>query len=151
VTGGSGGGVLTAWIVGRTDRFRAAVSAKPVINWMSFVLTADATNFFTRYWFPAPPWEKPEEYIRRSPLSYVNRVKTPTLLLVGEQDFRTPISEAEQFYTALKLHGVDTALVRFPGASHELITRPSQLAAKVSYILSWFGKHRTVNGQHGGR
>ena len=142
VTGGSGGGVLTAWIVGRTDRFRAAVAAKPVINWMSFVLTADGTNFFTRYWFAAPPWENPEEYLRRSPLRYAGKVKTPTMLLVGEQDFRTPISEAEQFYTALKLRKVDTALVRFPGASHDLITRPSQLIAKANYILSWFGKHR---------
>ncbi|MCX6550095.1 MAG: S9 family peptidase [Acidobacteria bacterium] len=142
VTGGSGGGVLTAWIVGKTDRFRAAVSVKPVINWMSFVLTADETSFFSRYWFAAPPWERPEEYIRRSPLSYVGKVKTPTMLLVGEQDFRTPISEAEQFYTALKLRDVDTALVRFPGASHELVTRPSQLIAKVNYILSWFAKYR---------
>ncbi len=142
VTGGSGGGILTAWIVGRTDRFRAAVSAKPVINWTSFVLTADQTNYFTRYWFASPPWENPEEYTRRSPLSYVGKVKTPTMLLVGEQDFRTPISEAEQFYTALKLRDVDTVLVRFPGASHELVTRPSQLIAKVSYILAWFEKHR---------
>jgi dipeptidyl aminopeptidase/acylaminoacyl peptidase len=142
VTGGSGGGVLTAWIVGKTDRFRAAVSAKPVINWTSFVLTSDGTNFFTRYWFTAPPWEKPEEYLRRSPLQYVGNVKTPTMLLTGEQDFRTPISEAEQFFTALKLRKVDTALVRFPGASHDLITRPSQLIAKVSYILAWFEKHR---------
>jgi acylaminoacyl-peptidase len=142
VTGGSGGGVLTAWIVGKTDRFRAAVSAKPVINWASFVLTSDMTNFFTRYWFPAPPWEKPEEYLRRSPLQYVGNVKTPTMLLTGEQDFRTPISEAEQFFTALKLRKVDTALVRFPGASHELVTRPSQLIAKVGYVLAWFEKHR---------
>ena len=146
VTGGSGGGVLTAWIVGKTDRFRAAVSAKPVINWTSFVLTSDGTNFFTRYWFAAPPWEKPEEYLRRSPLQYVGNVKTPTMLLTGEQDFRTPISEAEQFFTALKLRKVDTALVRFPGASHELVTRPSQLIAKVSYILAWFEKHRPGAG-----
>jgi acylaminoacyl-peptidase len=142
VTGGSGGGVLTAWIVGKTDRFRAAVSAKPVINWTSFVLTSDGTNFFTRYWFAAPPWEKPEEYLRRSPLQYVGNVKTPTMLLTGEQDFRTPISEAEQFFTALKLRKVDTALVRFPGASHDLITRPSQLIAKVDYILAWFENHK---------
>ena len=142
VTGGSGGGILTAWIVTRTDRFRAAASVKPVINWTSFVLTADQTNFFTRYWFASPPWEKPDEYIRRSPLFYVGKVKTPTMLLVGEQDFRTPISEAEQFYAALKLRDVDTVLVRFPGASHELVTRPSQLIAKAAYILAWFEKHR---------
>lgn len=144
VTGGSGGGILTAWIVTRTDRFRAAVSAKAVINWASFVLTADETSFFTKYWFPAPYWEKPEEYLRRSPLSFVGKVKTPTLMMTGEQDYRTPISEAEQFYTALRLRKVDTALVRVPGASHDIGVRPSQLIAKVSYILAWFDKHRAT-------
>ena len=107
-----------------------------------FVLTADQTNFFTRYWFASPSWEKPEEYIRRSPISYVGNVKTPTMLLVGEQDFRTPISEAEQFYAALKLRHVDAVLVRFSGVSHELVTGPSQLIAKAGYILAWFEKHR---------
>jgi acylaminoacyl-peptidase len=142
VTGGSGGGVLTAWIVGKTDRFRAAVSAKPVINWNSFVFTSDLPNFFIRYWFASPPWERPEEYIRRSPLSLVGNVKTPTMLLTGEEDYRTPISEAEQFYEALKLRKVDTALVRVPEASHALIGRPSQLIAKVAHILAWFEKYR---------
>jgi acylaminoacyl-peptidase len=144
VTGGSGGGILTAWIVTKTDRFRAAVSAKAVINWASFVLTADETSFFTKYWFPAPFWEKPEEYLRRSPLRFVGNVKTPTMMMTGEQDYRTPISEAEQFYTALRLRKVDTALVRVPGASHDIGVRPSQLIAKVSYILAWFEKHRSA-------
>ena len=142
VTGGSGGGVLTAWIVGKTHRFRAAVSAKPVINWHSFVLTADGSPFFYRYWFPAPPWERPEEYLRRSPLSLVGNVKTPTMLLTGEQDYRTPMSESEQYYQALKLRRIDTALVRVPDAPHEIIVRPSQLVAKVSHILAWFEKYR---------
>ena len=142
VTGGSGGGVLTAWIVGKTDRFRAAVSAKPVINWYSFVLTADAAPFFYRYWFAAPPWERPEEYLKRSPLSLVGNVKTPTMLLTGEQDYRTPISESEQFYQALKIRRVDTALVRVPDAPHAIIVRPSLLIAKVNYILAWFEKYR---------
>ena len=105
VTGGSGGGVLTAWIVGKTDRFRAAVVAKPVINWASFVLTADAYPFFTRYWFPSMPWEDPDHYWKRSPLSLVGNVSTPTMLLTGEEDHRTPISESEQFYQALKATG----------------------------------------------
>jgi acylaminoacyl-peptidase len=143
VTGGSGGGVLTAWIVGKTDRFRAAVSAKPVINWQSFIFTSDIAGVY-RYWFPGAPWERPEEYLRRSPLSLVANVKTPTMLLTGEEDYRTPISEAEQFYTALKLRRVDTVLVRVPGASHALITRPSQLIAKVSHILAWFEKYRSA-------
>jgi acylaminoacyl-peptidase len=142
VTGGSGGGVLTAWIVGKTDRFRAAVSAKPVINWHSFVLTADMSPFFYRYWFSAPLWERPEEYLRRSPLALVGNVKTPTMLMTGEQDYRTPMSESEQFYQALKLRRVDTALVRVPDAPHEMIVRPSQLIAKVTHILAWFEKYR---------
>jgi len=143
VTGGSGGGVLTAWIVGTTQRFRAAVVAKPVINWTSFVLTADATNYFYKYWFPAFPWDNQEQYWKRSPLSLAGNVTTPTMLLTGEADYRTPISESEQFYQALKLRKVDTAMVRVPEASHELVGRPSNLIAKVANILAWFGKYRT--------
>ncbi len=142
VTGGSGGGVLTAWIVGKTDRFRAAVSAKPVINWFSFALTADSYNFFYRYWFPGAPWEVPEQYYQRSPISLVGNVKTPTMLLTGEEDYRTPMSESEQFYQALKLRQIDTALVRIPGASHSIAKRPSQLIAKVNFILGWFDRYR---------
>lgn len=142
VTGGSGGGVLTAWIVGKTDRFRAAVVAKPVINWYSFVLYADNPQFFSKYWFPNKPWENPDNYLKRSPLSYVGNVKTPTMLLTGEEDYRTPISESEQFYSALKLENVETALVRIPGASHGIANRPSNLIAKVASILAWFEKYR---------
>lgn len=141
VTGGSGGGVLTAWIVGSTDRFRAAVVAKPVINWISFALSADLPAFFSRYWFPAMPWEDPMAYWKRSPLSLAGNVTTPTMLLTGEEDWRTPMWESEQFYQALKLQGVDTALVRVPGASHSIAKRPSQLIAKVSAILAWFAKY----------
>jgi len=142
VTGGSGGGVLTAWIVGHTDRFRAAVSAKPVINWYSFVLTADSYNFFYKYWFPGFPWDHPEQYLERSPLHHVGNVSTPTMLLTGEVDYRTPMSESEQFYQALKLRQIDTALVRIPGASHGIANRPSQLIAKVNHILKWFLRYR---------
>ena len=142
VTGGSGGGVLTAWIVGKTDRFRAAVVAKPVINWYSFVLYADGAAFFSKYWFPNKPWENPENYLKRSPLSYVGNVTTPTMLLTGEEDYRTPIAESEQFYAALKLENVETALVRIPGASHGIANRPSNLVAKIASILAWFEKYR---------
>ena len=141
VTGGSGGGVLTAWIVGKTDRFRAAVVAKPVINWTSFMLTADNAPFFSRYWFPAMPWEDQENYWRRSPLSLVGNVTTPTMLLTGESDLRTPIGESEQYYEALKLRGIDTAMVRLPGASHSIAKRPTQLMAKVAAILEWFSRY----------
>jgi dipeptidyl aminopeptidase/acylaminoacyl peptidase len=142
VTGGSGGGVLTAWIVGKTDRFRAAVVAKPVINWSSFVLTADINSFFYKYWFGAQPWEQPEQYWKRSPLSLVGNVKTPTMLLTGEADYRTPISESEQYYQALKLRKVDTVLVRIPEASHGMVARPSNFIAKVDNILAWFERYR---------
>jgi acylaminoacyl-peptidase len=141
VTGGSGGGVLTAWIVGNTDRFRAAVVAKPVINWASFVLTADMPPYFTRYWFAKMPWEDPMAYWRRSPLSLVGKVTTPTMLLTGESDLRTPMGETEQYYQALKLRGVDTAMVRIPGASHSIARRPSQMLAKVAAILAWFERY----------
>ena len=143
VTGGSGGGVLTAWIVGKTDRFRAAVVAKPVINWSSFVLTADASSFFYKYWFGAQPWEQPQEYWRRSPLSLAGNVKTPTMLITGEADYRTPIEESEQFYQALKLRQVDTVMVRIPEASHGgMVARPSNIIAKVDNILAWFERYR---------
>ncbi|MBM81207.1 MAG: peptidase S9 family protein [Planctomycetaceae bacterium] len=142
VTGGSGGGILTAWIVGKTDRFKAAVSAKPVINWYSFVLYSDVYTYFHKYWFPDFPWNAPEHYMKRSPLSLVGNVKTPTMLLTGEVDHRTPIPESEQFYQALKLRKIDTALVRIPGASHAIASRPSRLIAKVAHILKWFEKYR---------
>jgi len=143
VTGGSGGGALTAWIVGKTDRFKAAASQKPVVNWISEALTMDATTFTSRYWFDKKPWEDPMSYWNRSPLSLVGNVKTPTLVVVGSEDYRTPVSEAEQYYAALQIRGVPTALVKVPGASHGgLTSRPSQSAAKASAILAWFDKYR---------
>jgi dipeptidyl aminopeptidase/acylaminoacyl peptidase len=143
VTGGSGGGVLTAWIVGKTTRFKAAATQKPVINWTSTVLTTDVTTFMPKYWFAKMPWEDPDSYWARSPLSLVGSVKTPTLVVVGDQDFRTPLSDSEQYYTALQLAGVPTGLVKVPGASHGGFTaRPSQSAAKASAILAWFEKYR---------
>jgi dipeptidyl aminopeptidase/acylaminoacyl peptidase len=143
VTGGSGGGVLTAWIVGKTDRFKAAATQKPVIDWTSFALTADAPFFFSRYWFGKYPWEDHEAFWARSPLSLVGNVRTPTLVVVGSEDYRTPVSEAEQYYTALQLRGVPTALVKVPGASHGGIAgRPSQAAAKAAAIVAWFEKYK---------
>jgi dipeptidyl aminopeptidase/acylaminoacyl peptidase len=143
VTGGSGGGVLTAWIVGKTDRFKAAATQKPVIDWASFALTADNPAFFSRYWFGQYPWENHEAFWARSPLSLVGNVKTPTLVVVGSQDYRTPVSEAEQYYTALQLRGVPTALVKVPGASHGgIAARPSQAGAKAAAILAWFEKYK---------
>ena len=140
---------MTAWIVGKTKRFKAAVASKPVINWYSFALTADDYPFFGPYWFGPHPWEKPEEYLKRSPISLVGNVTTPTMLLTGEVDYRTPMSESEQFYQALKLRKIDTALVRIPGASHDIGARPSQMIAKVAHILKWFEKYRNLAGNAG--
>ena len=142
VTGGSGGGVLTSWTIGKTDRFKAAVVAKPVINWYSFVLYADNISYFYKYWFPGMPWDNLEEYMRRSPISYVKNVTTPTMLLTGEDDYRTPMAESEQYYAGLKLNKVESMLVRIPGADHSIASRPSNLIAKVNAILAWFNKYK---------
>ena len=141
VTGGSGGGVLTAWIIGKTDRFKAAAVVKPVINWTSFVLTGDFTPFFHKYWFPALPWEAPEHYHARSPLALAGNVTTPTMVMTGEADWRTPMWESEQYYQALKLQGIDSVLVRIPEAPHSIAARPSQMATKIAHILAWFEKY----------
>ena len=142
VTGGSAGGILTAWIVGKTNRFAAAVSAKPVINWYSKVLVADNYYVYHNYRYPGSPWENPEAYMKFSPISLVGNVETPTLLLTGDADLRTPLSESEQFFHALLLRRIDTAVVRIPGASHDIVARPSQLIAKVANIIAWFERYR---------
>jgi acylaminoacyl-peptidase len=142
VTGGSGGGVLTCWVIGHTTRFRAAVTVYPVINWYSFTLTSDIGNFTSKYWFPGMPWDNLSHYEKRSLLSVVKNVKTPTMVLCGEEDFRTPMSESEQYYQALKLLGVESVLVRVPGEPHGIRVRPSHHMAKIQYIAGWFEKHR---------
>ncbi len=141
ITGGSGGGVLTAWAVGKTDRFAAAATIKPVINWATMAMAADIAAFVGRHWMGMHPWEDPEFYWKQSPISLVGNVKTPTLVMVGEQDWRTPAWEAEQYYTALKLQKIETALIRIPGASHSIAARPSQMIAKIDNIVGWFKKY----------
>lgn len=142
VTGGSGGGVLSSWIIGRTNRFRAAAVQKPVINWTSFALTADGVAAYARYWMGGMPWEDQAGYWARSPLSQAGNIATPALVVVGTDDQRTPPHEAEQLYNALQMRGVPTALIRIPGATHNLVGRPSQNAARVSAILDWFDRYR---------
>ncbi len=142
VTGGSAGGIMTAWIVGKTDRFRAAVATKPVVNWISKTLVADNYNGYADYRYPGQPWENPMDYWRFSPLSLVGNVSTPTMVMVGMADLRTPVSEAKQLYHALKLRRVDTALVELPGSYHNISNRPSQLIAKVLNTLAWFERYR---------
>jgi dipeptidyl aminopeptidase/acylaminoacyl peptidase len=141
VTGGSGGGVLTCWMIGNTDRFRAAVTIYPVINWYSWVLTADISSLGIRYWFPGMPWDHVEHYEKRNLLSVVKNVKTPTMVMCGEEDWRCPISESEQYYQALKQLGVETVLVRFPGESHGISNRPSHHISKIQHVIAWFDKH----------
>jgi dipeptidyl aminopeptidase/acylaminoacyl peptidase len=141
VCGGSGGGVLTAWIVGHTDRFRAAGSMRPVINWHSFVGNTDSANWYNQ--FKKFPWEDPMEYARTSPLTYVGNVTTPTLVMTGEADMRTPIPQSEEFYRALKmLRKADTLLVRMPDEFHGW-RRPSHQIAQQLYLQAWFEKYRT--------
>ena len=145
VAGGSAGGIATAYAVGLTDRFNAAVAAKPVINWLSKPLTADSMVGQIYHQFPGPPWEHLEHYWKRSPLSLMGNVTTPTMLLTGEDDRRTPISETEQFYQALRLRGIDSAMVRLPDTSHGIASRPSRLITKVDHILAWFERYKTNN------
>ena len=141
VTGGSGGGILTAWIVTQTDRFAAAASIKPVINWMTMALAGDIAQVVRRHWIRAEPWSDPEAFLKHSPIRYMDKVVTPTLVMVGEEDWRTPPWEAEQFYTALKMNGVDTAYIRVPGSPHYIASRPSRLIAKTDNIMGWFAKY----------
>lgn len=143
ITGGSAGGIASAYAIGLTDRFNAAAVAKPVVNWISKALTADSYIGQIHFQFPGMPWEAFEHYWQRSPLSLVGNMTTPTMLITGEEDYRTPISETEQMYQALKLKGVDVVMVRVPGSSHGIAGRPSRLVAKVDNILAWFKRYRT--------
>ncbi len=141
VTGGSAGGIMTAWIIGKNNRFKAAVVAKPVMNWISKTLVAD--NYFryanTRY--PGQPWENFEAYWKFSPISLVGNIETPTMVIVGMNDLRTPPSEAKQLYHALKLRKVETVLVEIPESYHNIANKPSNLISKVAHTLAWFKKH----------
>jgi dipeptidyl aminopeptidase/acylaminoacyl peptidase len=145
VTGSSGGGVLTAWTVGKTQRFKAAVVQRPVINWTSWLLTSDMSVFGARYWFKHMPWEDQETYWQHSPLALVGSVTTPTMVVVGLSDLRTTVGEAEQYYQALQLRHVPTELYEIPGEPHPLM-RPSHLAAQTSAILEWFGRYQSAAG-----
>ncbi|WP_420315987.1 S9 family peptidase [Ekhidna sp.] len=139
VYGGSGGGVLTSWIVGQTDRFAAASVNYPVTNWFSFVGTTDGAGWY--YNFEKYPWEDPSEHIKRSPLMYVGNVKTPTMLMCGEDDLRTPISQTEEYYQALKMNKVPTVMIRFNDEFHGTGSKPSNFLRTHAYLNAWFDKH----------
>ncbi|MBS3742849.1 MAG: S9 family peptidase [Wenzhouxiangellaceae bacterium] len=149
ITGGSAGGIAAAYAIGLTDRFRAAAVAKPVINWISKTLTGDIYTSQIEHQFPGLPWEEFEHYWKRSPLSLVGNVTTPTLLITGEEDYRTPISETEQYYQALKLQRVDTVMVRVPESPHGIAGKPSRMIAKIDNILAWFERY-DVDGASSG-
>jgi len=139
VYGGSGGGVLTSWIVGKTDRFAAASVNYPVTNWFSFVGTTDSANWYNN--FEKYPWEDPSEHIKRSPLMLVGNVKTPTMLMCGENDLRTPISQTEEYYQALKMNKVPTVMIRFNKEYHGTSSKPSNFLRTHGYINAWFDRY----------
>ena len=142
IGGGSGGGVLTLWAIGKEpDKFRAAVALRPVVDWTDQVTTSDSTAFFAKHWMGAMPWDKPDLYFSRSPFSLTGNIKTPTLLITGENDYRTPISQTEQMFGALKLRGVDTTMIRLPGAGHGM-GRPSQWLQSILAPIDYFNQRK---------
>jgi len=143
IAGGSAGGIATAYAIGLTDRFAAAAVVKPVINWLSKVLTADSGLGQIPTQFPGMPWDHVEHYWQRSPMSLVGNVTTPTLLMTGEEDLRTPMAQTEQYYQALKLRKIDTVLVKVPGAPHGIAGKPSRMITKIEHTLAWFEKYKT--------
>ncbi|MDG2418526.1 MAG: S9 family peptidase [Saprospiraceae bacterium] len=142
VTGGSAGGIMTAWMIGKNNRFQAAAVIKPVMNWISKTLTADNYYGYANSRYPGQPWENMDAYMKFSPISLVGNIQTPTLVMVGTSDLRTPLSEAKQLYHALKIRRIETALVEVPGAPHFISRRPSQLITKIEHILAWFDRYR---------
>ncbi len=138
VYGCSGGGVLTSWIVGHTTRFAAASANCPVTNWLSFVGTTDGATWYKN--FEKFPWEDPSEHLRRSPLMYAGNVETPTMLMTGEMDLRTPMPQTEEFYMALRVQKVPTVMVRFQGEWHGTSSRPSNFLRTQLYLRDWFSQ-----------
>ena len=140
VTGGSGGGLLTNWLVGQTGRFAAAVSQRDIASWENWWYTGDFT-LFQPNWFRAPPFEDPDDYRARSPISYINNVKTPMMFILGETDYRTPPGAGgEQMFRALKFRKIPTVMVRFPNESHELSRsgQPWHRVERLQHIVGWF-------------
>ena len=142
VTGGSAGGIMTAWIVGKNNRFKASAGIKPVMNWISKTLVADNYFGYAYSRYEGQPWENFNHYWSFSPISLVGNIETPTMVMVGLNDLRTPPSEAKQLYHALKLRKIETVYVEIPGAFHNISNRPSQLITKIDHILYWFNKYR---------
>ncbi|MGH7700477.1 MAG: S9 family peptidase [Gemmatimonadales bacterium] len=141
VGGCSGGGVLSSWVIGHTNRFAAAAVRCPVINWISMAGQTDIP-LFTFNWFHKPFWEDPAPWLKQSSLMYVASVTTPTLIMTGELDLRTPMPQSEEYYAALKMRGVETVLLRFHGEYHGTGSKPSNFMRTQLYMMSWYGKHK---------
>jgi len=142
VTGGSGGGLLTNWTITQTTRFAAAVSQRDIADWYGFWFTADFSQF-TPSWFRKAPWEDPADYAARSPITHVGNVKTPLMLVLGDDDLRTPPADGgEMMFRALKYMKVPTVMVRFPGETHELSRsgKPRHRIERLQHIVGWFDK-----------
>jgi dipeptidyl aminopeptidase/acylaminoacyl peptidase len=146
IGGGSGGGVLTLWAIAKEPRkFRAAAALRPVTDWTVQALSSDIQATTAQYWLGGMPWEKHDVYWRQSPLSLVGSVQTPTMLITGEADYRTPIAQTEMYYQALKMRGVDAVKVRLPEANHGM-GRPSQWLTSILMPIEWFDKYRSKAG-----
>ena len=141
VTGGSGGGLLTAWTIGHTDRFAAAVSQYPVTNWITQAGTADGGYIHSALWLKAFPWEQPQQFLEHSPIYYAKNFKTPTMVITGEADLRTPIAESEELYFALKAQKVPAVLVRVPDEFHGIRGRNSHYIEKIEHIMAWMERY----------
>jgi dipeptidyl aminopeptidase/acylaminoacyl peptidase len=141
VTGGSGGGVLTNWTVGHTDRFKAAVSQRSIADWTGFWYTADFSQF-TPFWFRGAPWEHPQDFAEHSPVTLLPRINTPLMVIHSEEDWRTPIAQGETMFRALLQRKKPTVMVRFPGESHELSRSgaPSRRLQNQNHIRGWFDR-----------
>ncbi len=140
VSGCSGGGVLSSWVIGHTQRFAGAAVRCPVIDWISMAGQTDIP-YFTYNFFDAPFWEKPDQWLKQSSLMYVGNVTTPTLLMTGELDLRTPMPQTEEYYSALKYRGVPTVMLRFNGEYHGTGSKPTNFMRTQLYMMSWFRKH----------
>jgi dipeptidyl aminopeptidase/acylaminoacyl peptidase len=139
VTGGSGGGLLTDWTITQTPRFRAAVAQRDIADWTGFWYTADFT-LFTPTWFRKAPWEDPQDFAARSPITHVANVTTPLMLVLGDQDYRTPPADGgEQMFRALKYRRIPTVMVRFPRENHELSRsgEPWHRVERLQHIVGW--------------
>jgi acylaminoacyl-peptidase len=141
VTGGSGGGLLTAWAIGHTDRFAAAVSQYPVTDWVTQAGTADGGYTHSALWMKTLPWDNPQQLMEHSPIYYAKNFKTPTMVITGESDRRTPIAESEELYFALKAQKIPAVLVRVPEEFHGIRGRNSHYIEKIEYILAWMEKY----------